>query len=139
MSHSALDTNTTDEARIREIFDRWAQAVREEDLAAIRENHARDILMFDVPPPFVSQGIEAYMETWGLFYALAPKPVKFDFDDLRIHAGSEVAFATAVGHCRTIEPDGQILPLDFRLTMGLRKIEGRWIIVHEHHSIPATS
>jgi ketosteroid isomerase-like protein len=28
-------------------------------------------------------------------------------------------------------------PLDFRLTVGLKKIDGRWVIVHEHHSIPS--
>jgi ketosteroid isomerase-like protein len=27
--------------------------------------------------------------------------------------------------------------LDFRLTMGLRKIDARWRIMHEHHSLPA--
>ncbi len=29
-------------------------------------------------------------------------------------------------------------PLEFRLTMGLRKIGGKWRVVHEHHSLPAT-
>jgi hypothetical protein len=27
--------------------------------------------------------------------------------------------------------------LDFRLTMGLKKIAGEWVVVHEHHSVPA--
>jgi ketosteroid isomerase-like protein len=26
----------------------------------------------------------------------------------------------------------------FRLTIGLRKIDDNWRIVHEHHSVPAT-
>ena len=26
----------------------------------------------------------------------------------------------------------------FRLTIGLRKIDGNWLITHEHHSVPAT-
>ena len=30
-----------------------------------------------------------------------------------------------------------ILELEFRLTMGLRKIGGQWTVMHEHHSIPA--
>jgi ketosteroid isomerase-like protein len=25
-----------------------------------------------------------------------------------------------------------------RLTMGLRKVDGRWLIAHEHHSFPMT-
>jgi hypothetical protein len=39
--------------------------------------------------------------------------------------------------CRT-DGKGQRTPLDFRLTVGLRKVEGGWIIMHEHHSVPAT-
>jgi ketosteroid isomerase-like protein len=27
--------------------------------------------------------------------------------------------------------------LKFRLTMGLRKDGDKWLIVHEHHSVPA--
>jgi ketosteroid isomerase-like protein len=129
--------STTDESELREIIQRWSKAVRDEDFEAIRANHDADVLIFDVPPPFLSRGIDAYMETWKIFYAYAPKPVTFNFDDIQIHAGDEVAFATAIGHCRNIEPDGQIIPLDFRLTMGFRKIDGRWRIVHEHHSLPA--
>jgi ketosteroid isomerase-like protein len=65
--------------------------------------------------------------------------VIFEFEDLRIHAGSEVAFATAIGHCHGTDTDGLVRPLDFRLTMGFRKIDGQWMLIHEHHSIPAIS
>ena len=33
---------------------------------------------------------------------------------------------------------GEDIELDFRLTIGLRKIGNQWTITHEHHSIPAT-
>jgi ketosteroid isomerase-like protein len=48
-----------------------------------------------------------------------------------------VAFATAVGRCVNIDPSGKREPLEFRLTIGLRKIAARWRIMHEHHSLPA--
>ena len=91
----------------------------------------------NVPPPFSSRGIEQYMATWELFFSAAEKPVKFDFTDVEVTAGSDVAFLTAIGHCVTIDRSGRREPLDFRLTMGLRKIAGEWRIVHEHHSLPA--
>ena len=122
---------------IRALIERWAKAVRDEDRAAIRANHDPGILMFDVPPPFLSRGLEAYMATWETFFASAEKPVAFDFRDVEVTAGAEVAFATAVGSCVTIDSKGRREPLQFRLTMGLRKIDGRWRIVHEHHSLPA--
>lgn len=93
--------------------------------------------MFDVPPPFQSRGIDEYMAAWDTFFSFAEKPVRFDFTNIEITAGPEVAFATAVGHCVTIGRDGRREPLDFRLTMGLRKIDGRWRVIHEHHSLPA--
>jgi ketosteroid isomerase-like protein len=46
---------------LRALFDRWAQAVRDENLEGIRADHDPDMLMFDVPPPFASRGIEEYM------------------------------------------------------------------------------
>lgn len=137
MSNADQSITAADESELLEIIQRWSKAVRDEDFEAIRAHHEPGILMFDVPPPFLSRGIDAYMETWKLFYKFAPRPVKFDFDDIQIHAGDKVAFATATGHCRNIEPDGQIVPLDFRLTMGFRKIDDHWLIVHEHHSLPA--
>jgi len=63
---------------------------------------------------------------------------RIDFTDIRITSGSDVAFVSAHGHCRTPNDKGVPEPLDFRLTMGLRKHAGEWVIEHEHHSLPAS-
>lgn len=126
-----------DESEIRALIERWAQAVRNEDRAAIREHHDPDMLMFDVPPPFLSRGLDAYMATWEMFFSSVEKPVAFEFHDIKITAGDDVAFATAIGNCVNIDSKGNREPLQFRLTMGLRKIDGRWRVMHEHHSLPA--
>jgi ketosteroid isomerase-like protein len=112
--------------------------VKDEDFAAIRANHDPDGLMFDVPGPFLSRGLNAYMETWQTFFKWQAKPVRFDFRDIEVTASAEVAFATAIGTCCDLS-GGAPVNLDFRLTMGLRKIDGKWCVMHEHHSIPATS
>ena len=131
------ETTQSDEAELRALISRWSKAVREENLEGIRADHDPDILMFDVPAPFQSRGIEAYMATWQPFYAFQTKPVQFDFQDINITAGKDVAFATAIGRCCDLS-SGQAVPLEFRLTMGFRKVDGHWRIVHEHHSVPAT-
>ena len=94
--------------------------------------------MFDVPPPFLSRGLDAYMNTWETFFSAAEKPVAFAFDDIEVTCGEDVGFATALGTCVTTDAGGRREPLDFRLTMGLRKIDGKWRVMHEHHSLPAT-
>jgi ketosteroid isomerase-like protein len=78
-SNKSQDVNVNNEAQIRALIERWAKAVREENRAAILADHDSDILMFDVPPPFLSRGLEAYMATWETFFSSVEKPVTFDF------------------------------------------------------------
>jgi ketosteroid isomerase-like protein len=127
---------TENEVALQELIAQWAKAVRDEDLPGIRSNHDPDILMFDVPPPFLSRGVEAYMATWKTFYPSQARPIAFHFEELEITAGNDVAFATAIGHCDYLD-HGEKTDLKFRLTMGFRKSNGQWRIVHEHHSLPA--
>jgi uncharacterized protein (TIGR02246 family) len=130
------DPPASDETALRALIARWAKAVRAQDMAGIRADHAPDLLMFDVPPPFLSRGLEAYMATWKTFFDNSVKPVEFDFHDVAVTAGADVAFATAIGRCGDLS-SGKLERLEFRLTMGFRKIGGKWCITHEHHSLPA--
>ena len=91
--------------------------------------------MFDVPPPFESVGLEAYRRTCDVFFSLSP--VRFDIQEMDVTAGADVAFAFASMRCEGPGSDDMPEALDFRLTMGLRKVDWRWMIVHEHHSVPA--
>lgn len=125
-----------DEHQVRELIDRLSKAVRDEDLERIREIHDADMRMFDVPPPLEVRGLDDYMGTWKLFLASSSRPVAFELSDIQVAAGGDVAFATALGHCRSMERSGET-DVDFRLTMGFRKRGGAWRIVHEHHSVPA--
>ena len=129
---------TTEEAMIRELVESWARAVRAKDIDGALARHSTDILMFDVPPPFESKGIEAYRKTWDLFFSCQPDPVAFDILRMDIVAGADVAFVAALMRCAETGRDGERSNLDFRLTIGLRKIDGHWTILHEHHSVPAT-
>jgi uncharacterized protein (TIGR02246 family) len=138
MTNDQTQGRREDEAAIRALIERWSQAVRDEDRAGIRADHDTDILMFDVPPPFASRGLDAYMTTWDLFLSCTEKPVRFAFYGVEVTCGQDVAFATATGTCTSIGASGAREPLEFRLTMGLRKIDGNWRVLHEHHSVPAT-
>jgi uncharacterized protein (TIGR02246 family) len=131
--------NADDEAAIRNLVEKWAAAVRAKDFDGILSHHSSDILMFDVPPPLQSKGIDAYRRTWDLFFSWAHEPVVFDIVEMGVTAGSDVAFVAAAMRCSGGEKSGEGIDLDFRLTVGLRKIDGRWTVVHEHHSIPAAS
>jgi uncharacterized protein (TIGR02246 family) len=126
-----------DEAAVRDVIEAWAAAVRRKDYAGILQNHSPNFVMFDVPPPFKSVGLEAYRKTWDLFFSWSSEPVRFDILEMNVAAGADVAFAVATMSCAGPVSNGKPEALDFRLTVCLKKIDGRWTIVHEHHSVPA--
>jgi uncharacterized protein (TIGR02246 family) len=126
------------EAEIRELIERWAAAVQAWDLDGVLADHSDDIQMFDVPPPNEVRGIDAYRDTWPPFFEWLKRGAVFEIVDLDVTAGDHVAFATALLRCGTEEglrkdPDNRL-----RLTIGLRREEGRWVVSHEHHSFPSS-
>jgi|SRR5215217_2795273 len=132
---SATGIGTNDEAAVRDLIEKWAKAVRNKNIEGILANHSPDILMFDVPPPIQSKGIDAYKKTWDLFFDWSRDDPAFDIQEINVTTGNDVAFVTALMRCA-----GKVAnesELDFRLTVGLRKVDDQWIVTHEHHSIPA--
>jgi uncharacterized protein (TIGR02246 family) len=126
----------TNEQQIKALIENWAAAVRSQDIDAILAHHSDDFVMFDVPPPFQSIGIDAYRKTWDLFFDGA-RPGGFDIQTLKIFSDDHVAFCIATMKCEDGSGGKGYEPLDFRLTIGLVKTGGQWIITHEHHSVPA--
>jgi ketosteroid isomerase-like protein len=128
---------TDDETVIRELITRWTEAVHAENLDDVLADHDPGIVMFDVPPPYNGiRGIDAYRQSWPPFFEWQRKGAIFEIVELDVTAGADVAFAYALLRCgRPAEfeanPDNRL-----RLTIGLRKVNGRWTVVHEHHSFP---
>jgi uncharacterized protein (TIGR02246 family) len=125
------------DSEIRDLIERWAAAVRAGDLGGVLADHSGDIVMFDVPPPNEVRGIEAYRETWPPFFEWLRRGAAFEIVSLNVTPGVDVAFATALLRCGTKEQLREDPGNRLRLTIGLRKENGRWVVAHEHHSFPA--
>ncbi|NJM83458.1 MAG: nuclear transport factor 2 family protein [Tabrizicola sp.] len=117
------------EAEIAELLHGWAASVRAHDLDGALKDRSADIVMFDVPEPLQARGIDAYRDTWTLYFGDAGSR-RFELLETHIAAGNDVAWVHALLRCTTADaPAG-------RLTMGLRRTGGRWVVEHEHHSFP---
>jgi uncharacterized protein (TIGR02246 family) len=126
-----------DEGQIRTLIERWAEAVHRGDMAGVLADHADDIVMFDVPPPYEGvRGIDAYRETWPPFFEWQARGASFEIVELDVTAGEDVAYAFALLRCGTQQDLAENPENRLRLTLGLRKQGGRWVVHHEHHSFP---
>jgi uncharacterized protein (TIGR02246 family) len=126
-----------DETKIRTLIERWAAAVHAGDLDTVLADHADDIVMFDVPPPNDGvRGIDDYRDVWPPFFEWQRQGASFEIVSLDVTAGTAVAYAHALLLCGTPEELRQDPQNRLRLSFGLRKEQGRWVVAHEHHSFP---
>ena len=95
-----------------------------------------DLTFFDIAP-MKYQGWSGYAA--GVPQAFAPyKSGKFTLnDDLRTHRHGNLAWATATWHAELTKKDGSIEKPEGRYTAVLEKRDGKWLVVHEHMSLPA--
>lgn len=125
----------TDEQEITALIKTWAAAVHAGDLPAVLADHSPDIVMFDVPPPEQGiRGLDEYRKSWPPFFQWQASGAVFEVDSLEVTAGVDVAFAVALLRCGTAAEFERDPETRLRLTVGLRKIDGRWQVTHEHHS-----
>ena len=127
----------TNEQEIRTLIENWVAAVHTGDLDTVLADHAPGIVMFDVPPPYEGvRGLDAYRDTWPGFFEWQRSGASFSLESVQITAGEDVAFAYALLLCGTPEEFTENPAMRLRLTVGLRREQGRWIVTHEHHSFP---
>lgn len=129
-----------DRKLIEAMIESWAAAVHDGDLDGVLADRAADVVMFDVPPPHQGvRGIEEYAKTWPGFFEWQASGAVFEIESLEVTAGADVAFALALLRCDTPEGLAREPEARLRLTLGLRKEDGRWVVAHEHHSFADTS
>lgn len=129
---------SADEQQIRALYDRYSAAVRSRDVNTIMAFYVPDdsLVAFDAFPPRQYLGAASYRKAYEAFFAAYPGSVTSEISDLRIAADGTLAFASSIDRWVATGADGKPMEVVFRTTNGLRKINGKWLIVHEHNSVP---
>jgi PhnB protein len=128
-----LSTNG-EEAQVRAVIEQWADAIRRKDADVASSHVASGYVHFSLAPPLVDAGsgaadLDAWFRTWD-------GPLELELRDLTVMAGDDVAFSHGLNRLAGNKRDEGRQELWFRSTLGFRKIEGGWKIVHEHESVP---
>src|SRR3712207_289134 len=95
--------------QVRAIIEKWAAGVRARDIDTVLSRHAPDLLMFDVVGPVRLQGLNEYRKTWlEQFFPWHGGTGRFELVDLKVSAGADVTFATALLECAGTEDGKQV-------------------------------
>lgn len=133
----ANTSNATAEAQIRTLIEERMEATRARDVDGCLSHSAPDVVLFDVVNPLQyvgASGERRRLEEW--FSQFEEGPIGFELRDLQIAVSGDVAFCHSFNHVVGTTTAGQTNDMWWRATMGFRKVGGRWLITHEHSSVP---
>ncbi len=130
------NTKAIDEAEIRGVMEKWAEALRAKDVAALLAHYTPDILVFDLAPPLRHAGKDVQKKNFQEWFATFRGRVGFEVRDVQITSGDDVAFAHSLNRISGERTSGEDTDVWVRATVCFRKIGGKWLVTHEHVSVP---
>jgi ketosteroid isomerase-like protein len=126
-------SSTMNRAEIEVLLQELARAHVDHDADVIVEAYASDAVIFDLAPPLRRRAmnrdsVAAWLSGWD-------GPIQIDARDVNLTVDVDLAFVSALNRMRG-RTGGEDQDMWYRTTMCLRRIGGRWRIVHDHSSVP---
>jgi uncharacterized protein (TIGR02246 family) len=133
--HNPAEKN---QAEIKALYDRWARAFEARDIDGIMAVYApgEDLIAYDVVPPLQYKGQNAYRKDYLQFLSQYDGPIHVEYRDMRILSSGDLGIIHTVERMTGKLKNGQQSDLWLRATSGVQKINGKWLIVHDHISVP---
>jgi PhnB protein len=128
---------SSDEAAIRSVLEGLGRAISTKDADAALAPYAPEIVRYDLAPPLATQGpdaldradLVAWFDTWR-------GPIRNEAPEMKVETAGDLALVYGLVRMAGTKTDGQDVDLWARQTVGLRRREGAWKIIHQHTSTP---
>jgi ketosteroid isomerase-like protein len=125
------------EALIRQRIDDYANAVTAKDIDGVMSFFARDLVSFDIAIKTLGYvGADNKRREWQKVFAIY-RCISYEVRDLNVTTHGDLSFVHAVNHVNGTLAGGHITDMWVRWTACLRRIDGVWLVVHDHVSVPA--
>jgi ketosteroid isomerase-like protein len=86
--------------------------------------------------PLQQIGSDASRKRAEAWFSSFQGPIGYEIHELKITGGDDVGFAHGLSHVSATRTDGGPLDMWWRTTLCFRKIDGKWMLTHEHNSVP---
>ena len=124
-----------DEASIRELVAARTAALRAKDPVALVETYTKGAVLYTLAPPLGSVGADedGYRQWFGTFDGV----LDYEVRNLEVEVSGDLGFCHSVNRL-SATPLGMTEGFDlwFRATLGVRRVDGSWLVAHEHTSTP---
>jgi uncharacterized protein (TIGR02246 family) len=130
------DAMDSTQAEVRALLDRWSEAARSKDIDRLMALYAPDIVYFDVVPPLHFTGSAAVQGNFLRWFDAYQGAIGQEIRDVQIVASGDLAVAhMLIGASGTLK-NGREVSYWVRATICCQRADDRWVIRHEHVSLP---
>jgi len=137
MDTMTKNKNEMAETLVRQQIDAFVRAFCMKDLMLMMSLYAPDFVSFDIVPPLRDVGRDTYRAVWENTFTLFNDPIKIELRDVTISTDADVAFSHKLLRLHATRTNGHEVNYWERLTFCFRRVDGTWLIAHEHVSVPA--
>jgi len=134
--HSGLPALQDDEVEIQQRIESLAEAIRNKNLDQVMAHYAPDVIVFELVPPLDVRGIDGYRKNFQNWFASMSSRISYEMMDVHISAGDSYAFCHYLSHVTGARTGGGRADYWVRVSSGWRKVNGEWLVAHEHISMP---
>lgn len=122
---------------IQALLDSRVDACQAKDIDRLMSLYSPDIVYYDVVPPLQFAGSEEVRRNFLRWFDEYDGPIGLETHQLNVAVSGDAAFAHMLhldtGTRKNGAPEGEVW---LRSTVCCRRSGGRWLITHEHISLP---
>ena len=126
----------TAHAEVMAVLDSRVEACRARDIDRLMSLYSPDIVYFDIIPPHEFAGADAVRRNFLRWFAEYQGDIGLETYELSLAVSSDVAFAHMLHPDSGTRRNGQDVVVWVRATVCLQRVDGEWLITHEHISFP---
>jgi ketosteroid isomerase-like protein len=126
------------ESGVRDLLDTRVDACQKKDIDQLMSIYSSDIVYFDVVPPLQFRGAAEVRRNFARWFNEYDGPIGLETHELDVAVAGDVAFAHMLhldSGARNNGVDGAVW---IRSTVCCRYSNGKWLVTHEHISMPGT-
>ena len=124
------------QSEVRALFESRSEAMRLKDVDRLMSLYSPDVVYFDLVPPLQYAGSAALRSRFSEWFKGWESPIGMETRDLNIQVGAEVAAAFMLLRASGRLRNGRDVGYWVRTTNACRRSNDRWLITHEHVSLP---
>lgn len=132
----SLEMSATD--KIRQQFEKIMNGAIARDIDSIMAVYWKNdnLVEYDILPPVQFVGWDAVKTNYQNQIDAFHGQIEGTWEEPTIYTAGDLGYAFSLQHWRFDQPDGQRSAIDTRVSQLFRLIDGEWLVVHEHVSVP---